>query len=112
MFLSNFIGKSFNYFYIFYLFSVCFGLIFACFGSIETPKHAVTILKRNNRNKHLVSDCVETSFGSSFGCFESNLVSQDTLVKITENLNMDAFSQNKSPNKLWRVSKHKQQQSQ
>jgi hypothetical protein len=36
-------------------------------------------LNRNNRNKRLVSDSFETSFGSSFGCFESKLVSQDTL---------------------------------
>jgi hypothetical protein len=30
---------------------------------------------RNNRNKRFVSDSAETSFGSSFGCFESKLVS-------------------------------------
>jgi hypothetical protein len=63
---------------IIYQFSVFFGLFrffFYCFGSIETPKHAVSILNRNNRNKCLVSDSVETSFGSIFGCFESKLVS-------------------------------------
>jgi hypothetical protein len=32
-------------------------------------------LNRNNRNKRLVSDSVETSFGSIFGCFESKIVS-------------------------------------
>ncbi len=35
-------------------FSFCFGLfrlVFGCFGYIETPKQAVLILKRNNRNK-------------------------------------------------------------
>jgi hypothetical protein len=52
-----------------------FWFLFLCFGSIETPKHAVSILIRNNRNKRLVSDSIETSFGSSFGCFESKLVS-------------------------------------
>jgi hypothetical protein len=26
-------------------------------------------------------DSIETSFGSSFGCFESKLVSQDTLLR-------------------------------
>jgi hypothetical protein len=36
----------------------------------------------NNRNKHFVSDSAETSFGSSFGCLESKLVSKDTLFKI------------------------------
>jgi hypothetical protein len=35
---------------------------------------------RNNRNKRFVSDSAETSFGSSFGCFESKLVLKDTLV--------------------------------
>jgi hypothetical protein len=52
-----------------------FRFLFHCFGSIETPKHAVSILNRNNRNKRLVSNSVETSFGSIFGCFESKLVS-------------------------------------
>jgi hypothetical protein len=31
-----------------------FRLFLFCFGSIETPKLAVSILNRNNRNKHLV----------------------------------------------------------
>jgi hypothetical protein len=38
-------------------------LFSVCFGSTETPERAVLILKRHNRNKHLVSDSVETSFG-------------------------------------------------
>ena len=50
------------------------------FGSIETPKLAVLAKKRNNRKKYFVSDSAETSFGSSFGCFEAKLVSLDTLV--------------------------------
>jgi hypothetical protein len=33
------------------------------------------VIKRNNRNKRLVSDSDETSFGSSFGYIETNLVS-------------------------------------
>jgi hypothetical protein len=52
-------------------------------------KHRNTLFryfKRNNRNKRLVSDSVETSFGSSFGCFESKLVSQDTLPWTFSNL--------------------------
>ncbi len=40
-----------------------FRMVFGCFGYIETPKQAVSILKRNNRNKRLVSDSAETSFG-------------------------------------------------
>ncbi len=50
-------------------------MVFGCFGYIETPKQAVSILKRNNRNKRLVSDIAETSFGSSFGYIETKLVS-------------------------------------
>ncbi len=34
---------------------------------IPLPKHLVSILKRNNRNKRLVSESAENSFGSSFG---------------------------------------------
>jgi hypothetical protein len=61
--------------------SNCFGWSSVCFGSIETPKLSVSVQKRNNRNKHFVSDSAETSFGSSFGCFESKLVSKDTLLR-------------------------------
>ena len=60
---------------------VLFRLAFFCFGSIETPKLAVSAKKRNNRNKCFVSDSAETSFGPSFGCFEAKLVSLDTLVE-------------------------------
>jgi hypothetical protein len=56
-----------------------FWLVFFRFGCFETPKLPVSILKRNNRNKHLVSDRAKTSFGSSFGCFDMKLVSEDTL---------------------------------
>jgi hypothetical protein len=64
-----------------------FRFVFLCFVSIETPKHAVSILKRNNRNERLVSDSAETCFGSSFGCFESKLVSEDTLAGAVRNMN-------------------------
>jgi hypothetical protein len=63
--------------------SACFGLfrsVSVSFGFTETPKLAVSISKRNNRNKRFVSNSAETSFGSSFGCFESKLVSKDTLI--------------------------------
>ncbi len=56
-----------------------FRLVSVCFGSIETSKLSVSVLKRKNRNKRFVSDSAETSFGSSFGCFEPKLFSKDTL---------------------------------
>ncbi len=46
------------------------------FGLIETPKLGVSIYKRDNLNKRFVSDSVGTSFCSSFGCFESKIVSR------------------------------------
>jgi hypothetical protein len=52
----------------------CFCWSFVCFGCFETPKLPVLILKRNNRNKRLVLDSAETSFGSSFSCFDTKLV--------------------------------------
>ncbi len=54
----------------------------------------VFCLFRFNRNIETVcfgieaSDSAETSFGSSFGCFESKLVSKDTLLQ-SPLLNMD-----------------------
>jgi hypothetical protein len=60
--------------------SNCFNWSSVCFGSIETSKLSVLVLKRNNQNKRFVSDSAETSFGSSFGCFKSKLVSKDTLL--------------------------------
>jgi hypothetical protein len=44
----------------------------------KTQKLAVLVHKRNNLNKHFVSDSAETSFGSSLDCFESKLVLKDT----------------------------------
>jgi hypothetical protein len=66
--------------FIFEQISCCFSWSFVCFGCFETPKLPVLILKRNNRNKHLVSYSAETSSGSSFGCFDTKLVSEDTLL--------------------------------
>ncbi len=51
------------------------GLLFV---SVQS-KLSVSVKKRNNRNKRFVSESAETSFGSSFGCFETKLVSKDTL---------------------------------
>ena len=69
-----------SYFHLVYSLLNCFGWFSGCFGSIKTSKLSVSVQKRNNRNKRFVSDSAETSFGSSFGCFESKLVSKDTLV--------------------------------
>jgi hypothetical protein len=78
-------------------FSVCFakpkniffGLI-RCFGpASKQPKQTEFSRNKpkkslNNRNKRLVSNSAETSFGSSFSCFDTKLVSQDTLLKRQE----------------------------
>jgi hypothetical protein len=76
---------------LFFFFFGLFWFLFLCFGSIETPKHAVSIFNRNNWNKRLVSDSTK-SFGSSFGCFKSKLVSQDTLTPRI-NISHDAVSE-------------------
>jgi hypothetical protein len=68
----------------------CFSLSFVCFGCFETLKLPVSMFKRNNRNKRLVSDSAETSFGSSFGCFDSKLGSEDTLA-VTYTVNPSVF---------------------
>ncbi len=70
-----------SYFHLVYSHLNCFGWFSGCFSSIETSKLSVSAQKRNNRNKRFVLDSAETSFGSSFGCFESKLVSKDTLVQ-------------------------------
>jgi hypothetical protein len=70
-----------------------FGWSFVCFGCFKTPKLPVLILKRNNRNKCLVSDSAETSFSSSFGCFDMKLVSEDTLVANVSKLMGDELQQ-------------------
>jgi hypothetical protein len=68
-----------------------FRFISVYFGLTETPKLAVSLWKRNNRNKRFVSDSAETGFGSSFGCFESKLVSKDTLFPSTTALTVPAL---------------------
>jgi hypothetical protein len=66
-----------------------FRLTFVCFGCFEIPKLPVSILKRNNRNKHLVSDSAEPSFSSSFVCFDTKLISEDTLVVLTDEIRLE-----------------------
>ncbi len=69
------------------------------FFVLVVPKLPVSILKRNNRNKRLVSDSAETSFGSSFGCFDKKLVLEDTLLpqssKLFINGHIDACAEKK-----------------
>jgi hypothetical protein len=53
--LNNVDKSSLPFIYTIYL--LFFGLflfIFLCFGSIEKPKHAVSILNRNNRNQYRI----------------------------------------------------------
>ncbi len=59
--------------------SNCFGQSSVCFSSIETSKLSVSEQKRNNQNKYFVL-IVPKLVSSSFCCFESKLVSKDTLI--------------------------------
>ncbi len=68
-----------------------FRLVLVFFGCFETPKLPVSILKRNNRNKLLVSDNAKTSFGSSFGCFDTKQVSEDTLAPNHDMLGLNSL---------------------
>jgi hypothetical protein len=52
---------------------------YALYQTVSVALLFVSVQNRNNRNKRFVSDSAETSFGSRFGCFESKLVSKDTL---------------------------------
>ncbi len=72
--LCNGHGRGHGHGHFLFLFFSLFRRVFGCFGCIETSKRAVSILKRNNRNTHLVSDSAETSFGSRFGYIETKLV--------------------------------------
>ncbi len=57
-----------------------FRLIFCLFRFNRNTETRCFGIEGIQRNKRFVSDSAETSFGSSFGCFESKLVSKDTLV--------------------------------
>jgi hypothetical protein len=56
-----------------YFFLICFSFSFFSSVCCEIPKLSVSIQKRNNRNKRFVPESDETSFCSSFGCFDRNL---------------------------------------
>ena len=58
-----------------------FRLVYCLFWFNRNIETLCFCIERNNRNKHFVSESAETSFGSSFGCFELKLVSKDTLVQ-------------------------------
>ncbi len=45
------------------------------FASTETPKLAVSLYRETTKTILFVSDSVETSFGSGFGCLDMNRVS-------------------------------------
>ncbi len=56
--------------------SVCFSRSSVCFGSIETPKLSVFWHRSETAETNVLFRIVpKPSFGSSFGCFESKLVS-------------------------------------
>ncbi len=73
--------------FIFEQFCCCFVWSFVCFGCFETPKLPVSILKGNNRNKRLVSDSAEISFG----CFDTKQVSEDTLIQTSKSKSTDGI---------------------
>ncbi len=57
----------------------CFGSKVVSFGSAETPKLAVLLFRETAEANLLVSDSVEMSVSSSFGCFDMNRVSDALL---------------------------------
>ncbi len=62
-----------------------FRLVFCFFRfnrNIKTLCFGIELnIEAKHRSKHFVTDNAETSFSSSFGCFESKLVSKDNLVR-------------------------------
>jgi hypothetical protein len=66
-----------------------FGWSSVCFGSIETLCFGI---EPKQPKQMFVLDSAETSFGSSFGCFESKLVSKDTLPYLQAKINDTARS--------------------
>ncbi len=59
-----------------------FRLVICLFRFKQNIKTLCFNVDAKNRNKRFVLDSAETSFGSSFGCFESKLVLKDTLIMI------------------------------
>jgi hypothetical protein len=56
-----------------------FRLIFCLFRFNRNIETLCFDIEAKQPKQRFVSDSAETSFGSSFGCFESKLVSKDTL---------------------------------
>jgi hypothetical protein len=52
-----------------------FGLLFCLFRFQRNTETLCFCIEANNQNKGFVSDSTETSFGTSFGCFDSKLFS-------------------------------------
>jgi hypothetical protein len=64
------------------VFLACFGLlqfVLVSFGMTKTLNPPVSTKKQNNLNKSFVSDSAIASLRSCFSCFESTLISTDTL---------------------------------
>jgi hypothetical protein len=57
----------------------CFSSRVISLGSTKTPKQAASLFRETAETNILVSDSVKASFGSIFGSFNINRVSQDTL---------------------------------
>ncbi len=57
-----------------------FQLVFFLFQNTKTPCFDIKAKQPKQTSCCLVLDSVETSFGSSFGCFDTKLVSEDTLL--------------------------------
>jgi hypothetical protein len=60
-----------------------FQLVFCLFRLFQNTETPCFDIKAKQPKQHLVSDSAETSFGFSFGCFDTKLVSEDTLAKST-----------------------------
>jgi hypothetical protein len=65
-------------------------LVFRLFRFNRNIETLCFCIERNNRNKHFVSESAETSFSSSFGCFELKLVSRDTLLIYTQKRELES----------------------
>jgi hypothetical protein len=57
-----------------------FRLVFCLFRLFQNTKTPYFDIKSKQPKQTSVSDSAGTSFGSSFGCFDMKLVSEDTLV--------------------------------
>jgi hypothetical protein len=82
-----------------------FQLVFSLFRFNRNIETLCFGMKRNNRNKRFVLDSAETCFGSSFGCFDSKLVSKDTLGWRVRYSDYDVFKENYRGSRVYRCKK-------